>query len=57
VIRSRTVAGLAGVVLAILSVAACDSVVLPQPQPVANPQVVCLAVPDLACKGAFDITG
>ena len=23
----------------------------------ANPQVACLAVPDQACKGAFDITG
>ncbi len=56
-IRSRTAAALAGVVLVVLSVAACDAVTLPQPQPVANPQVVCLAVPDQPCKQAFDITG
>jgi len=57
VTRIRTLAVLAGVVLAIL-VAACDTAdTPPQPQPVANPQVVCLAVPDQACKQAFDVTG
>lgn len=57
-IRSRAAAAIGGVVLAILGVAACDSgVVLPRPQPVANPQVVCLGVPDRACKQAFDISG
>ncbi len=53
----RAAGAVAGVVLALLGLAACDSVVLPQPQPVANPQVICLGVPDLACKGAFDISG
>jgi hypothetical protein len=54
----RAAAALAGVVLAILGITACDTADTPaQPQPVANPQVACLAVPDQACKGAFDISG
>jgi hypothetical protein len=54
----RAAFAVAGVVFAILGLAACDSGgVRPQPQPVANPQVVCLGVPDQACKQAFDITG
>ena len=55
--RFRAAGAVAGVVLAIL-VAACDTADTPrQPQPVANPQVACLAVPEGACKGAFDISG
>lgn len=56
-ISSRAAAAVAGVALAILGVTACDSGVMPPPQPVANPQVVCLGVPDQACKEAFDISG
>ena len=55
---SRVAGAVAAVVIAILGVAACDSGgIRPQPQPVANPQVVCLGVPDQACKQAFDISG
>ena len=55
---SRAAVAVAGAVLALLGVAACDSGAMrPQPQPVANPQVVCLGVPDQACRQAFDITG
>jgi hypothetical protein len=55
---SRVAGAVAAVVIAILGVAACDSgVIRPQPQPVTNPQVVCLRVPDQACKQAFDISG
>ncbi len=53
---SRAAVAVSGVVLALLALAACDSAVVP-PQPVANPQVVCLGVPDLACNQAFDLSG
>ena len=55
---SRAAVAVAGAVLALVGVAACESgAVRPQPPPVANPQVVCLGVPDQACRQAFDITG
>ena len=53
---SQAAGAVAGVVLAMVGLTACDTAVV-QPQPVANPQVVCLAVPDQACRQAFDISG
>jgi hypothetical protein len=56
--RSPRAAGaVAAIVFAILAVAACDSGDVGQPQPVANPQVVCVGVPNQPCRQAFDITG
>lgn len=53
---SRGAVALAGVVIAMLGATACDTGVT-RPQPVSNPQVVCLGVPDQACKQAFDVSG